>query len=51
MQCDHAYIVLRGCFSYQGSRTGNPVRIQKVMRKQNYIQILDENLKESAEKL
>ena len=49
MQWDHAYTILRGCFSYQG--TGNPTRIQKIRRKENYIQILDETLKESAELL
>lgn len=42
-------IMLWGCFSSHG--TGNLVRIQGIMRKENYIQILDENLKESAEKL
>ena len=49
MQWDHGYILLRECFSFWG--TENPVRIQEIMRKENYIQILDENLKESAEKL
>ena len=42
-------IMLWGCFSSRG--TGNLVRIQGTMRKDDYIQILDENLKESAEKL
>ena len=49
MQWDHAYTMLRGCFSYQD--TVNPVRIQKIGRKESYIQILYETLKESAEKL
>ena len=48
MQWDHADTILRRCFSYQS--TVNPVRIQEILRKENYIQILDENLKESAEK-
>ena len=48
MQWDHANIMIRGCFSSQG--TGSPVRIQELLRKEEYIQILDENLKESAEK-
>ena len=47
MQWDHSYIMLRGCFSSQD--TGSPVRIQKLLRKEEYIQILGENLKESAE--
>ena len=42
-------IMLWGCFSSQG--TGNLVRVQGTMNKENYIQILDENLKEAAEKL
>lgn len=42
-------IMLWGCFSSQG--TGNLVRVQGIMKKENYIQILDENLKESAENL
>ena len=43
IQYHHAYIMLRGCFSSQG--TGNPARIQGIMRKDKYIQFLDENLK------
>ena len=42
-------IMLWGCFSSQG--TGNLVKVPGIMKKENYIQILDENLKESAEKL
>ena len=49
MQWDHAYILLGEYFSFRG--TENPVRIQEIVRKENYIQILDENMKESAEKL
>ena len=49
MQWDHAYILLRECFSFRG--TENPIRIQEIMRKENYIKILGENMKESAEKL
>ena len=47
MQSDHAYIMLR----HRAQGTGNPVRIQEILRKEKYIEILDENLKESAEKL
>ena len=43
------HIMLWGCFSSSG--TGNLVRVQGIMKKEDYIQILDENLKESAEKL
>ena len=46
---DHAYIMIKGCFSSQG--TGSPVRIHELLRKEEYMKILDENLKESAEKL
>ena len=49
MQCNNSYIILRECFSSQ--RTGNPVRIQEIFRKKNYIQVFEENLKESADKL
>ena len=48
MQWAHAYIMLivnTSCFSSQG--TGSPVRIQALLRKEEYIQIFDENLKES----
>ncbi|CAI9724061.1 Hypothetical predicted protein [Octopus vulgaris] len=41
--------MLWGCFSSSG--TGNLVNVQGVMRKGDYIRILDENVKESAEKL
>ena len=40
---------VKGMLSFRG--TEHPVRIQEIMRKENYIQILDENMKESAEKL
>ena len=43
MQWDHAYILLRECFSFWG--TENPVRIQEIMKKDNYIHILDENIR------
>ena len=49
MQWDHVYILLRECLSVRG--TEKPVRIQEIMGKENYIQILDENMKEPAEKL
>ena len=42
-------IMLWGYFLSQG--TANLVRVQGIMKTDNYIQILDENLKESAEKL
>ena len=45
IQWDHAYTMLMGCFPSQG--TGKSVRIQKIMRKEKYTQIFDENLKES----
>ena len=41
-------IMLWGCFSSSG--TGNLVNVQGIMRKEDYIRILDENVKESAEK-
>ena len=41
-------ITLWGCFSSQS--TGNLVRIQGIIRGENYIQIHDGNLKESAQK-
>ena len=43
------YIILRWCFSFKG--TENSVMILEIMAKDNYIQILDENPKEPAEKL
>ena len=49
MQYDHAYTILRESSSSQG--TGNPIKIQEILRKENYIQDLEENLKEFAEKL
>ena len=42
-------IMLWGCLSSSG--TGNLVVVQGIMRKEDYIRILDENVKESAEKL
>ena len=42
-------VILWGCFSSSG--TGNLVKVQGIMRKEDYIRILDENVKESAEKL
>lgn len=42
-------IMLWGCFSSSG--TGNLVKVQGIMKKEDYIRILDENVKESAEKL
>ena len=44
-----ANIMLWGCFSSSG--TGNLINVQGSMRKEDYIRILDENVKESAQKL
>ena len=49
MQWDHPYIIKTGRFSSQG--TESPVRIKELLRKEEYIQILDEDLKESVQKL
>ena len=42
-------IILWGCFSSSG--TGNLVKVQGIMRKEDYIKILEENVKDSARKL
>ena len=42
-------IMLWGCFSASG--TGNLTKIQGIMKKEDYIKILDDNAKASAEKL
>ena len=42
-------IMLWGCFSSSG--TGNLVKVQGIMKKEDYIRILDKNVKESAERL
>ena len=42
-------IMLRGCFSSSG--TGNLVKVQGIMKKEDYISILEKNVKESAERL
>ena len=42
-------IMVWGCLSCQGTR--NLVKGQGIMRKENYIQIFDEKLKKSTEKL
>ena len=49
MRWDNAHILLSKWFSFWG--TENPINILEIMREENYIQILDENMKESAEKL
>ena len=41
--------MLLGCFSSSG--TGNLVKVQGIMRKEDYLRILHENVKESAENL
>ena len=42
-------IMLWGCFSSSG--TGNLVKVQGIMKKEDYISILEKNVKESAERL
>ena len=42
-------IMLWGCFSSSG--TGNLVKVQGIMKKEDYIRILEKNVKESAERL
>lgn len=42
-------IMLWGCFSASG--TGNLVRVEGIMKKEQYVKILQENLKQSAVKL
>lgn len=42
-------IMLWGCFSANGS--GNLVKVEGIMRKEQYIKILEENLKQAAENL
>ena len=42
-------IILWGCFSSRG--TGNLVKVQGIMKKEDYIKILEKNMKESAERL
>ena len=42
-------IMLWGCFTSSGTR--NLAQVQGIMKKEDYIRILEKNLKESAEKL